>query len=201
MSDALAYGGLSDRGVKPLRTCVSCGRKAGKSDLFRVVCAPDGAIVLDWSRKLPGRGAHVCATRRCIEAAVKGRRFDRTLKSKVRYSDPEDLLSIARIGASRQFETLVRSGIGGRLVATGVEMTDEAIGSGKARCLLVASDCTSREALTVSANRAGIPVRLVESKERLGALAGRSSTGALAVLNGDLARALVGAFDRIESLG
>ena len=200
MREVLAKREFAKRGAKSLRTCVSCGRKAGRDDLLRVVNVPDGFLTLDWSRKLPGRGVHVCPIRRCIENAVKGRRFDKALRSKVQCSDAGELLSNARIGLGRQVETLMRSGIGARSILVGVDSATTAIGEGKAHCVIVAADCTSRELLMSAANGAGIPVRLLDTKENLGGFLGRSSTGAISVLNRGLASALLSVFDRIEGL-
>lgn len=201
MQAVVAQRDFAKSGARSLRTCVSCGRKAERDDLLRVVSSPEGRITLDWSRKLPGRGVHVCPTRRCIETGVKQRRFDKTLKSKVLYPDPEELLSAVRVGLSRQLETLMRSAVGSRFVAIGVDSTGRSVGEGKAYCAIVAVDCTSRAALETVAKNEGVPVRFVDSKEILGAFMGRSSAGAVAVLNRGLAGALVGVFDRIENLG
>ena len=44
----------------PLRTCVSCGAKAAKRDMLRIVASKDGGVQLDPSGKADGRGAYVC---------------------------------------------------------------------------------------------------------------------------------------------
>jgi predicted RNA-binding protein YlxR (DUF448 family) len=45
----------------PVRTCVVCGSRKCKTDLFRLARASDsGLIILDPRRRLPGRGAYVC---------------------------------------------------------------------------------------------------------------------------------------------
>ena len=51
-----------------------------KRDLVRVVRTPAGAVVLDPTGKLNGRGAYLCRDRDCFRAAVKRKGFERALK-------------------------------------------------------------------------------------------------------------------------
>jgi len=51
--------------------------------LIRFVCDPDGKIVPDVSRKLPGRGVWVSASRAAVSAAVATDAFSKSLKRKV----------------------------------------------------------------------------------------------------------------------
>jgi hypothetical protein len=55
----------------PERTCLACGRKAGKPDLLRIACNKDGKIAVDPQQRLPGRGAYVCRTLACGELLKK----------------------------------------------------------------------------------------------------------------------------------
>ena len=65
------------------RKCVACGRTTTKSDLVRFVKQADGHVRLDPSGKMAGRGAYVCATLQCLEAACKRRGLDRALRAKL----------------------------------------------------------------------------------------------------------------------
>jgi predicted RNA-binding protein YlxR (DUF448 family) len=48
-----------------------------KSELIRVVRAPDGGISLDFKGRLPGRGAYLCNSADCLKRAVKSRALAR----------------------------------------------------------------------------------------------------------------------------
>jgi len=65
----------------PIRTCVVCRETSAKRDLLRVVRSPGegGQVAADRTGKANGRGAYVCATKECIEKAIKQRRFERSL--------------------------------------------------------------------------------------------------------------------------
>jgi ribosomal protein L7Ae-like RNA K-turn-binding protein len=64
----------------------------------------------------------------------------------------------------------------------------------------VAKDAATRERLAARASQGGVPSCTMESKEALGALAGRPATGAFATLDVGLARALGNACARLEAM-
>ena len=55
----------------PLRKCTGCGEMKPKKDLVRVVKSPEGEISLDLTGRKPGRGAYVCRSAACLQAARK----------------------------------------------------------------------------------------------------------------------------------
>lgn len=67
----------------PQRMCVTCRTMRSKRELIRLVAGPDGSIALDPTGKKPGRGAYVCRSRLCLEQAIRGRKLDKGLKTKV----------------------------------------------------------------------------------------------------------------------
>jgi predicted RNA-binding protein YlxR (DUF448 family) len=66
--------------TEPVRSCVGCGRKAGRSELLRFA-ARDGQLVPGANE--PGRGAYTCRRLACFERAVSRRAFNRTLRQTV----------------------------------------------------------------------------------------------------------------------
>ena len=50
----------------PIRTCISCRKKAEKDSLLRII-VKDNKISADLSGKQPGRGAYVCKNEACIK--------------------------------------------------------------------------------------------------------------------------------------
>lgn len=67
----------------PLRMCVACRTMRPKRELIRLVVSNSGDIALDPTGKKPGRGAYVCRNRHCLELAIRGRKLDKGLKTKV----------------------------------------------------------------------------------------------------------------------
>ena len=78
----------------PQRTCMGCNEKKDKKDLIRVVKSSDGEINIDKSGKMPGRGAYICDNIECLEKAVKTKRIERVLESKIENAIYEKLRGV-----------------------------------------------------------------------------------------------------------
>ena len=120
------------------RTCIVTREVMDPSELIRFVAGPDGVVVPDLKRNLPGRGVWVTATRSCVEQAVSKALFARGLKTKAT-ADPnlpdlvEKLLQEAALGA------LGFARKAGQCI-TGAGKVDGLIRSGKAIAVLHATD-------------------------------------------------------------
>jgi len=82
----------TERGGKataPERSCAVTRRSLDPKDLIRFVLSPDGTVVPDLDRRLPGRGVWVGCDRRLVEKAVKTNTFAKSLKAKA--EAPADL--------------------------------------------------------------------------------------------------------------
>ena len=64
----------------PMRQCMGCRERLAKRDMIRVVRCTDGAVQLDFSGKLTGRGAYVCPDPECLKKARKTRALERCLE-------------------------------------------------------------------------------------------------------------------------
>ena len=71
----------------PLRKCIGCGEMIGKRGSLRVVRNKEGEISVDPTSKKPGRGAYLCRDKSCLEAAIRSRKLERSLKCAV----PEEI--------------------------------------------------------------------------------------------------------------
>ena len=64
----------------PMRQCMGCRERRAKRELIRVVRCTDGAVQLDFSGKLNGRGAYLCPNAECLKKAVRSKALDRSLE-------------------------------------------------------------------------------------------------------------------------
>lgn len=62
------------------RTCVACATSGDKATLVRIVRGADGEVSVDPSGRAPGRGAYVCRSQACFDAAMRKHAFDRALR-------------------------------------------------------------------------------------------------------------------------
>ncbi len=68
-------------GRMPERRCIVTRQVRPVGELIRFVAAPDGSVVPDLKRRLPGRGVWVTATRDAVTKAVAKSLFARALKA------------------------------------------------------------------------------------------------------------------------
>lgn len=122
----------------PLRLCAVSRAQKPPDDLIRFVLAPDGTIVPDLARRLPGRGVWVGSTRETVQAAIRQKVFARSLKQPV--SVPDDLADrIERLMAKRLGEAISIANKAGLLIA-GFGKVEELIARGEAAILIHAAD-------------------------------------------------------------
>ncbi len=81
----------------PLRTCAGCRQQHGKREMVRVVHSADGAVQVDPTGKVAGRGAYVCPRAECWTAALRTGSLARVLKTSIGESD---LVELKRYAAS-----------------------------------------------------------------------------------------------------
>lgn len=67
----------------PQRKCIACQERGDKKTLVRVVKNKEGEIFLDKTGRANGRGAYVCATKACLEKAIKSKALNRAFKVNV----------------------------------------------------------------------------------------------------------------------
>lgn len=109
-----------------------------ESCLIRFVAGPDGAVVPDLGRKLPGRGMWVAADRASIETAAKKNLFSRSAKAPMKpAADLADL--VERLLVRRCLDQLGLARREGVLIS-GFEKSADAIRSGRAAWLIEAAD-------------------------------------------------------------
>lgn len=79
----MSRGGKRKQREEPERRCIVTGQGQPARGLIRFVIGPDGAIVPDVARKLPGRGIWVSADRDVLEQAVRKKAFARAARQSV----------------------------------------------------------------------------------------------------------------------
>src|ERR1700751_5029159 len=87
-----------------LRMCSGSRQQRPIDELIRFVVSPQGEVIADIKRKLPGRGLWISASRRTVAEAVRRHQFSRGFKRDVRVaeslaSDTETLLARSTVEA------------------------------------------------------------------------------------------------------
>ena len=127
-----------------LRLCAVSRERKPPEELLRFVLGPNGAIVPDLARRLPGRGVWVDATREAVDAAAQRNVFGRSLKQPV--SLPADLSALVeRLMKKRLVEAVSIANKAG-LVTAGFAKVEGAIARGNVMALIHAADAAERGA-------------------------------------------------------
>lgn len=112
------------------RMCIVTRESGSPDELIRFVAAPDGTVVPDLKRELPGRGCWVKIDRSLVERAVVKKLFARALKADVKAA--EDLGErVERLFLLQLLQMMNMARKAGQLV-TGSAKVDAAIRSGAA---------------------------------------------------------------------
>ena len=120
------------------RFCVVLRAVRPTDEMLRFVAGPDGTVVPDIKRKLPGRGVWVTATCEAVAEAVKRGALQRGLKANVKV--PADLPDFAdRLLERAALDALAMAHKAGRIVA-GFERVESAIAAGGLAALIHAAD-------------------------------------------------------------
>ena len=123
------------------RRCIVTRAERSPDDLIRFVVAPDGAVVPDVARKLPGRGVWVTADKANVAAAVKTNAFAKSLKRPVA-ATPDLSQAVDVLFEKRVLEALSLANKAG-LVATGFDKVEKVLDGGRAAALVHGSDAAA----------------------------------------------------------
>lgn len=123
------------------RTCIVTREAETPEDLIRFVAGPDGQVVPDLKRQLPGRGCWVKIDRSLVDRAVQRKLFARALKRDVK-ADPELGTLVDRLIAADLVGMMNMARKAGQFVS-GATKVDAAVRSGAALAVFHAADAAS----------------------------------------------------------
>ena len=174
-------------------------------ELIRFVVGPDGAVVPDLKRRLPGRGVWVTATRAVVDDAVKRNAFARSFKRDARAA-PDLGATLEWQLTNAALDALAMAHKAGR-VAIGFAKTENALAEKPVLAVLTASDGSADGARKIAAavarrqtdeKSAGIPVIGVFTSAQLDLALGRSNVVHAALLAGPASKGFLARRQSLE---
>ena len=121
---------LAPPSTGPQRTCIATGETGAPERMIRFVVGPEGDVVPDLARRLPGRGLWVKAERAAVERAVAKNLFARAARASVKPA--ADLAErVERLLLERALADLSRARRAGRAVA-GFVKVEQMVGQRRA---------------------------------------------------------------------
>ncbi|WP_300785240.1 RNA-binding protein [Enhydrobacter sp.] len=167
--------------ARPVRTCLVTGAEGNPEQMLRFVVGPEGEVVPDLARRLPGRGMWLTAERAAVEQAVARRLFSKAARAPV--TAPADLADrVERLLRDRVLEDLGRARRAGRAV-TGFVRVEQMIGQGRAGLLIVPEEADGDGLAKLQAS--GLPVERLADAAALGGVFGREQAVYVAVARDD----------------
>lgn len=184
------------------RFCALSREARPVDELIRFVVGPDGDVVPDVKRKLPGRGIWITATRVAVDEAVKRRVFARGFRKDVRVA--ADLgATTERLLERSALDALAMVGKAGQ-IACGFGKTEDAISGGDAVAVIHAIDgaADGKRKLAATVRRtakesAEIPSFDVFSSQQLDLALGRLNVIHAALLDGPAGATFVARTQRL----
>jgi len=201
IDDLESDAGPRHAGAVKERLCAVTRELVPLDGLVRFVVGPDGTVVPDVRRKLPGRGVWVSAERAAVAAAVKSRAFARAFKAEVRV--PADLdAQVQRLLEQHALDAAAMACKAGE-VALGYGKAEAAVAAGRAIGLVHARDASPDGArkLKAAARRLGadaIPAIETFTSAQLDLAFGRSNVVHAALLAGSASQGFLGRYRRLE---
>jgi uncharacterized protein len=131
----------------PERTCAVTGRKDAPAAMIHFCLSPEGKVVPDLRRRLPGRGVWVSARRAVVDEAARRQVFSRGFKTKAEASPDlgAEVEQLMEAEALQFFSIVNKAG----LVVAGAAKVEAAIASGAVAALIHAADASNHGVLKV----------------------------------------------------
>ncbi len=167
----------------PMRTCIVTGEEAAPERMIRFVVGPEGDVVPDLARRLPGRGMWLKAERALVEQAVARNLFSKAARAAVRAAAdlPE---RVERLLLERTLEDLGRARRAGRAVS-GFVKVEQMIGQRRAGLVIVAAEADGDGLGKLTAS--GLSIERLGDATALGGVFGRDQAVYVAVARDDVA--------------
>jgi len=188
---------------QPQRTCLGCRQAVDQDQLIRFVRSPDGEIVVDLRGRLPGRGAYLCNSRDCIEAALRRRQFDRAFRQECREVSVEQLT----IGISRELLAHLGSLLGmarksAKFIAGSNAVLDALSRKAPLAVVVLAKDISPQigEKVRHKAALQKIETTNLFDKLELGRILGRAERSVVGLPDGKLAEAFLDDLHRYQDI-
>lgn len=196
-----------------MRKCIVSGEVKPVEDLIRFALGPDGAVIADLKRRLPGRGVWVTAQKFMVRQAIEQNAFQRAFKSRVQVDLdlPEQIEAAQEKAALQSLAFANKAG----LVTAGFAKVEKALKAAieKGRnysALIHASEASADicQKLQAMARRDGGLDELNENKlkiirifnvEQLSATLGRENVNHVIIASGGASEAMINKVAALES--
>jgi len=178
---------------RPLRTCLGCRLSLDQGRLIRYVLDPEKRIVVDYRKKLPGRGAYTCAAKSCIMAAAGKGRFERAFRESHQPVSGEELAENVAQKLRERLLNLVGIARKSGCTISGSNLVMETLrGRGGLGIIILGEDIAPSigEKVTSRAAGAGVPCVYLFDKRTLGQVVGKGDRSVVGIKTGSQSKVI-----------
>lgn len=170
--------------INPNRTCLLTGAEKNKDELLRFVLTPDGQVVPDFKKKLPGKGLYIVNSRTTLALAVTKNIFKKAGKNAQVQADLVEI--VENILKNRALEAINLAKKAGTLI-TGFEKVRENLLRGKVAYIIEANDAGGDGAGKIKAAAGNVEIMTLFGTEELDKALNRVNTVHAALLRSEMA--------------
>lgn len=185
------------------RTCLACRKTLQKNRLVRYVVAPDGMILVDYSARLPGRGAYTCVDLDCLTQAVQRKQFDRAFKGANQSPEVGVLEAELCDAVWQKVQSLLGMARKSGQIISGTSEVQNALKSRVLPALVIVTkdlgDAIAKKIVPLAEQKV-VPVYRLFDKDSLGAVLGKGVRSAVAIPQGSFAEPLKEELDRYQTV-
>ncbi len=164
-----------NRGKKPIRLCVCCGKEAPKSDMLRIVVSSEGKAEdeagIDETGRKNGRGAYICRRFSCVDKAYE----DGIIGENARDESYENI--------TRYVLQFIALAMKAGQVVSGEYSGEESIKTGSAQLIIIAEDASdnTKEKFINKCKYYDVPYVVFSDKNTLGYLLGKNERSIVSI--------------------
>ena len=184
------------------RTCIGCRQSQPQEELIRFVLDPAGGLVIDYRRRLPGRGAYTCIDRECMALAISKKAFARAFRTEMLSPDLNTLLLELNGLLQQRILNLIGMARKSRSLVSGSNTVLQELGRSDARLLIVAIDAAAGTAdkIVQKAQGHNVPWVRMFDKEILGRAVGRDERSHIVITDVAFAKNLALEMNRLSKI-
>ncbi len=179
------------------RKCIVTGDVLEKEQLLRFTLTPDGVVVPDFKKKLPGKGVYVLNAKSVLQKAVKTSAFAKALKTNAK-SGNVLLEQVEHLLYKQALDAVSLARKAGGLVC-GMDKVVDVLKKKQAAFLLEASDAGEDGRKKIAAMAKDLEIFNLFTVEELDKELAKENTVHLAFLKGQMAKMVREAFVRLTS--
>lgn len=179
------------------RKCIVTGKVYEKEQLLRFTITPDGLVVPDFKKRLPGKGVYVLNSKKMLQKAVEANLFAKALKVKTKV-EAELMTQVETLLRKQALDAVSLARKAGDLIS-GMDKVVDTLKKGKAAFLLEASDAGEDGHHRIMTYAKNVEIFSLFKIEELDKELAKENTVHLAFVKGNMAKMVREAFVRLTT--